>query len=77
MRVTVTSDAVAPQVMVHCGQASDFGQFDQNGILLMPGVPATVLYTPKAQPSIVGTHTPCAQARDFYAVAVNGLSDSN
>ena len=76
MRVTVVSDAVAPQTMVHCGQATDFGQFDTNAILLMPGVPVTLLYTPKAQPSIAGTHTPCTRAADFYVVAANGLSGS-
>ena len=76
MRVTVVSDAVAPQVMVHCGQASDFGQFDTNAMLLMPGVKMTLLYTPKAQPSIAGKHTPCTKAADFYVVAANGLSGS-
>jgi beta-mannosidase len=74
LSVTVLSDAVAPQVMVHCAQASDFGSFDSNAILLMPGVRSTVMYTPKSQPSISSAHTPCTKATDFYAVAVNGLS---
>ena len=72
--VTVSSSGVAPGVMVHCSSPSDFGAFDTNGVLLMPGKPATLLYTPRAF-APAGEHTPCTTAESFYAVAVNGLSD--
>jgi beta-mannosidase len=75
--VTVSTDAVAPNVMVHCGQASDFGWFDDNAFMLMPGANKTVTYTPRAGP--IGTdahHTPCtASGGSFYVVSVNGLSE--
>ena len=73
LEVTVSSDAVAPSVMVHCGQETDFGRFDTNGITLLPHQPVTLLYTPQGF-APVGPHTPCSKVADFYAVAVNGLS---
>ena len=73
LNVTVSSDSVAPNVMVHCSQATDFGKFDTNGLLLMPGQPVTLLYTPQAF-APAGQHTPCTTASEFYAVSVNGLS---
>ena len=69
----MTSDAVAPNVMVHCREPTDFGSFDDNGLLLMPGKAATLVYTPRAF-APVGPHRPCQAAADFYAVAANGLS---
>lgn len=72
--VTVSSDAVAPMTMVHCRNPGDFGAFDANGVTLMPSEPQTLTYTPKAfAPG--GPHDPCTVAEDFYAVAINGLSD--
>ena len=35
MRVTVISDATAPYVMVHCGEPTDFGWFDDNALMLV------------------------------------------
>jgi hypothetical protein len=40
--VTVWADAVAPAVMVHCRQPSDFGVFSDNGLLLLPGQNVTL-----------------------------------
>jgi beta-mannosidase len=71
--VTVTSNVITPNVMVHCGKPTDFGAFDSNGVLLMPGVPQTLVYTPKAF-AAGGRHDPCTSAKDFYAVAINGIS---
>ena len=71
--VTVSSSAVAPYVMVHCGLPTDFGAFDDNGILMLPGESRTLIYTPKAF-APAGEHVPCSQAADFYAVSMNGLS---
>lgn len=78
VHVTVSSDVVSPNVMVHCREPTDFGSFDTNGVLLLPGQPATLVYTPRAfsPRGGVGAHTPCATSADFYAVAVNGLSDA-
>jgi hypothetical protein len=74
--VTVTSDAVAPTVMVHCGQTSDFGTFSMNnGMVVLPGIDHTLLYTPRAF-APAGKMTPCTTAADFYAVAINGLSEA-
>jgi hypothetical protein len=74
--VTVVSDVVAPTVMVHCRQASDFGTFNMNnGMMVMPGVPHTLTYTPRAF-APAGKMTPCVTAADFYAVSINGLSDA-
>lgn len=73
VEVTVTSNVVAPQAMVHCGEASDFGSFDTNALLLLPNVPTKFIYTPRAfEPA--GKHTPCAKGKDFYVVAVNGIT---
>ena len=73
LHVTVSSDVVAPNVMVHCSHASDFGKFDNNGVMLSPGQPVTLLYTPQAF-APTSQHTACTKASDFYAVAINGLS---
>ena len=72
--VTVSSSAVAPQVMVHCGEATDFGWFSDNGLMLLPGQNRTVTYAPRVGPLGTGAHTPCTGASSFYAVSVNGLS---
>lgn len=74
LHITISSDAVAPNVMVHCGEASDFGYFDTNGLLLHPDQPVTLLYTPRAF-APAGEHTPCTKKEDFYAVAINGMSE--
>ena len=60
--------------MVHCRLVNDFGSFDTNGVLLVPGTPRTLTYTPKAF-APAGAHTPCSKAADFYAVSMNGLSE--
>jgi beta-mannosidase len=72
--VTVTSDAVSPTVMVHCGSSSDFGTFDNNGLLLLPHVSQTVVFTPRAGPPGTPPLNPCTTSADFYAVDVNGVS---
>ena len=70
VEVTVTSDAVAPQAMVHCGEPSDFGSFDVNGVTLLPRVPFKFVYTPRAF-APAGKHTPCTAAASFYVVGMN------
>ena len=75
VKVTVSSTEVAPYVMVHCRLPGDFGSFDNNGMLMMPGERRTLVYTPKAF-APAGKHTPCSKASDFYAVSMNGLSSS-
>lgn len=76
--VTVESDVVSPNVMLHCRKVGDFGAFDRNGVLLMPSEPQTLIYIPKATSKLAaaGTHDPCTSTKDFYAVAINGLSDA-
>ena len=50
---TVTSDVVAPFVMVHCKEPTDFGLFSDNGMLVLPGIPVNMTYTPRPGPSRV------------------------
>ena len=67
------------------GEDTDFGWFNNNGLLVRPNEPVTVTYTPRAGPAALGpasrSHTPCtatatgAKATSgFYAVSVNGIS---
>jgi hypothetical protein len=73
VEVTISSNMVAPNVMVHCNQLTDFGAFDNNAVMLFPDTPRTLRFTSKAFAPL-GPLLPCTRAADFYAVSVNGLS---
>ena len=85
VEVTVSSNQVAPSVMVHCGKDTDFGWFNDNGLLVRPDAPVTITYTPRPGQATRGPasrpHTPCTApvtglegTSGFYAVSVNGIS---
>merc|ERR1712216_180442 len=46
--ITVISNNVAPAVMVHCAEPTDFGWFSDNAMLVMPGQPINLKYTPRS-----------------------------
>ena len=74
--ITVTSDAVAPMVMIHCADVNDFGWFSDNGVTLFPGVGVNVTYTPRPHGGEGGDTSEAHvwSESSFYAVSVNGVS---
>lgn len=67
------------------GEDTDFGWFNDNGLLVRPDAPVIITYTPRPGPAAPGPasrpHTPCTAtatgdegASGFYAVSVNGIS---
>ena len=80
IEVTITSDHVAPSVMVHYADPDDFGWFSDNGLLVLPGASVKITFTPRPRMSDGGNHVDAnAGARQisdksFYAVSINGAS---
>lgn len=58
---TVTSNATAPHTMIH---GAELGHFDNNNLLLLPGVPQTTTWVP-------GPGSP-PEPTGVYAVSING-----